>query len=56
MEATYYDDKFDQNFLRHSSTRNCIQNNTKIHKLDHPKYSLLMIAQELYPDVYKKRK
>ena len=57
MEPIYYDDSFDQyihkKFLRHSSTSNCTQNYTKVHKYDNPKYSLLMIAIELYPEQYK---
>lgn len=53
MEPIYYDDAFDKKFLRYSSTRNCTQNYTKVHKYDNTKYSLLKIAQELYPDQYK---
>lgn len=53
QEPIYYDDAFDKKFLRYSSTSNCIQNYTKVHKYDNPKYSLLNIAIELYPEQYR---
>lgn len=48
----YFDDQFDKKFLRYSSTSNCTQNTSKVHKYDNPKYSIITIAQELYPKQY----